>query len=438
MADKMIRHYGVSALAIAHCNFHLRGAESDADAAFVREFASNAGVKLHETDFDTRAFAAERGVSIEMAARELRYRWFDALCLEYGYDGVCVAHNANDNAETLLLNLVRGTGLKGLCGMAQESVNPYGTTPVLRPMLDWTRERIEAYAADHNLAFRTDSSNLSSEYKRNLIRNEVMPLLLRLNPSLIETLSRDIAHFRQAREIVDDWAETRFSREGLTPQESLVPPFRKGEGPIARWEGFFQEGCKPSRQGLRRIDIAALEQTAHWEYLLYDALSAYGFSSKIVDQVERLLKDENATVSGRRFESPEYTLVTSTNELIISPKADDAPSPEMPRVELLAWDSSMDPRTERGVILLDADALGGEPCLRLWQEGDWLRPIGLRGKKKVSDMLTDLKYNISEKENVYVVAGREPHHVLAVACERVDEEVKVTASSTRVYRISMS
>lgn len=407
MADRMIRHYGVSALAIAHCNFHLRGEESDGDAAFVREFAASHAVEFFMEDFDTEAFAAERGVSIEMAARELRYRWFDSLCLNHGFDAVCVAHNANDNAETMILNLVRGTGLKGLCGMAEESVNPYGATRVLRPMLDWTRERIESYAADHNLAFRTDSTNLGSEYKRNLIRNEVMPLLLRLNPSLIETLSRDIAHFRQAREIVDDWAET-------------------------------QEGCKPSRQGLRRIDIAALKQTAHWEYLLYDALSAYGFSSRIVDQVERLLKDEDATVSGRRFESPEYTLVTSTRELIISPRDADSPAPAMPRVELLAWDSSMNPRTERGVILLDADALGSEPCLRLWQEGDWLRPIGLRGKKKVSDMLTDLKYNISEKEKVYVVAGREPHHVLAVACERVDQAVMVTARTTRVYRISIS
>lgn len=410
MADKMIRHYGVSALAIAHCNFHLRGDESDADAAFVRDFAAAAGVKLHMADFDTAAFATEHGVSIEMAARELRYRWFDSLCREYGYEAVCVAHNANDNAETLLLNLVRGTGLRGLCGMAEESRNPYGDSLVRRPMLGWSRARIEEYAASHGLAYRTDSSNLSSEYKRNLIRNEVMPLLQKLNPSLLDTLTRDIANFRQAASIVDDWAAAA------------------GAGLVQNYGGADS------------ISIPALKSLPHWEYLLYNELSRRGFSSTLIDELERLLKDEDATLSGHRFDGSDCVLVTTSNELVISPLCgSESALAQLPTpvVELIDWHPGMNPRTERGVLLVDADRLGAEPSFRRWQDGDWLRPLGLGGKKKVSDFLTDLKYNILQKDSALVLEGS-GSHVLAVVGERIDESLKISDSTSRVYRISIS
>lgn len=412
MADKMIRHYGVSALAIAHCNFHLRGDESDADAAFVRDFASTAGVELHVADFDTAAFASEHGVSIEMAARELRYRWFDSLCREYGYEAVCVAHNANDNAETLLLNLVRGTGLRGLCGMAEESRNPYGDTLVRRPMLGWSRARIEEYAASHGLTYRTDSSNLSSEYKRNLIRNEVMPLLHKLNPSLLDTLTRDIANFRQAGAIVDDWTAAT------------------GADLVQNQDGDAHA----------TISISALKSRPHWEYLLYNELAGRGFSSTLIDELERLLKDEDATLSGHRFDGSDFTLVTTSNELIISPiNSNDSATAQLPTpvVELIDWHPGMNPRTERGVLLVDADRLGAEPSFRKWRDGDWLRPLGLGGKKKVSDLLTDLKYNILQKDSVLVLEGS-GSHVLAVVGERIDESLKISDSTSRVYRISIS
>lgn len=440
MADMVIRTaipaISHDRIVIAHCNFHLRGEESDGDASFVRSWAAKWGVRFEQADFDTAAAASQWGVSIEMAARRLRYEWFDSLCHQYGCRGVCVAHNANDNAETLILNLVRGTGLKGLCGMQQESKNAFGDSLVFRPMLEFSREQIEKYAERNGVEFRTDSSNLESEYKRNLVRNEVMPLLRRLNPSVLDTFTEDMRHLRQAQEIVEDWVA------GL-PAPLLKEPLPSKDGPLPLSEGGYQT----FRRGLAvppHIIIPELLALPHWEYLLYSKLSALGFSSAVVGQVERLLKDPEATLSGHRFESPRYLLVTTTKELVLSPRPDAAGAGSTtkskiiePRVELLDWCSSMDVHTPKGVLLVDAAKVAGLPRFRLWKEGDWFRPLGMRGKKKVSDFLTDLKYNILQKENVLVLEG-EGSHVLAVLGERIDESLKITPETTKVYRISIS
>lgn len=384
-------------LAVAHCNFHLRGEESDADAAFVKAWADAHSLRFHTADFDTVSYASLHGVSIEMAARELRYSWFDSLCREYGYDGVCVAHNANDNVETLFLNLLRGTGLKGLCAMKELAPNPYGTTKVFRPVLGYSREEIARYADANGIAFRTDSTNLESEYKRNRLRNEVFPLLSRINPSFVSTVSRDIANFRQAEAIVESCAG------------SLVPD---------------SEG---------RVDIASMKSGRHWQYSLYLLLSEFGFQSPVISDVVELLESGDRIVGGHRFESEEYLLVTTTGHLRIERK--DARR-GVPVVALLDWEPSFSPRTSRGTTLVDADKLGGEPRLRKWKPGDWLNPLGMKGKKKVSDLLTDLKYDVLRKENVYVLEG-DGSHVLAVIGERVDSSVSVSASTVKVYRISM-
>lgn len=391
-------------LAVAHCNFNLRGGESDGDEAFVRAWAAKHGLEVFVRHFDTAAFASGNGVSIEMAARELRYRWFDSLCAEKGFDGVCVAHNANDNAETLMLNLLRGTGMKGLCAMGEAVVNPYGTSMVFRPMLGYSRQEIEDYAAQHRTAFRTDSTNLQTEYKRNKLRNGVFPIFASINPSFIGTFADNISHFREAEAIVREYA-SKFD--------------------------FKPDG---------RLSIKDLKSDPHWRYLLYDILSRYGFSGTVSDEIAGLLS--GSAVSGRRFESPGYVLVTTTSELVLQSK-DSMVSEETYRtapsfgVEMVDWKPGMSPRAERGVILVDADKLDGEPRFRRWQAGDWLNPIGLKGRKKVSDMLTDLKYNILEKENVYVLEGS-GNHVLAVVGERIDASVRITPDTTRVWKITSS
>ena len=442
-------------LAVAHCNFHLRGEESDGDEAFVKAWAERHGLKCYTADFQTEEYAREQGVSIEMAARELRYEWFDRLCREHGFDGVCVAHNANDNAETLMLNLLRGSGVKGLCAMAETSVNPYGSSRVFRPMLGFTRDEIDSYANGHGLSWRTDSTNALSDYKRNRIRNEIFPLFAKINPSFIDTFASNICNFRQAEAIVRDYC--------------------------SRYD-FDADG---------HLALAALKADKHWHYVLYDVLSRYGFSPDVIADIAGLLDSDDRVLSGKRFLSAKYILVTTTKSLVLSPRPDsprsDAPRPFESRLEVdgdrdtplaagggahaqrgrgchrnlpgvankgveerlsvktgvgepiveeLEWDGKASPKTERGVLLVDADALGHKPAFRLWDDGDWLNPIGLKGKKKVSDMLTDLKYNILEKENVLVLEG-DGHHVLAVVGERIDTSLKITPATRRVYRISI-
>ena len=206
--------------AIAHCNFGLRGAESDADEAFVRSLAASLGVTCHVKRFDTEAFASAEGISIEMAARRLRYHWFGELCREFGYRAVAVAHNANDNAETLMLNLLRGTGLRGITGMKAEGFLPdpdFADIPLLRPLLGMTREEIEAFAAEQGLSWREDSSNAANDFKRNKIRNLVFPVFREINPRFVETLNRDMERFR----------------EECTPQGACPPPDKyRGRGPL--------------------------------------------------------------------------------------------------------------------------------------------------------------------------------------------------------------
>lgn len=318
MGELFLRDNGVEGpsvrLAVAHCNFHLRGAESDADAAFVQKWASEHGLKCHIVDFDTLAFASERGVSVEMAARELRYRWFDELCSEYGYSGVCVAHNANDNAETLILNLLRGTGIRGLCAMGETSLNPYGSSKVFRPVLAYSRAEIEAFASEHKLAFRTDSTNASSDYKRNRIRNEIFPLFEKINPSFIDTFADNISHFKDASAIVSEY----------------VGGF-----------GFDESG---------RLLIEALKSFRHWKYVLYSVLSDYGFSSAVIADLTALLGSDRI-VSGKRFDSAGYLLVTTTSELILQPK-DEAERHVSSETVLPPWPQGEGPAAERWEGLL--------------------------------------------------------------------------------------
>lgn len=384
-------------IALAHCNFNLRGEESDGDEAFVREWAAAQGVRCFVERFDTKAYAQASAQSVEMAARQLRYEWFDSLCAKEGYVGVCVAHNANDNAETLLLNLLRGCGLKGACGMKEVSANPFGKSKVFRPLLQYSRAQIEEYALKEGISWRTDSTNGESEVKRNIIRNRVFPILEELNPSFIQTLNRDIDNFSEAETALE-----------LSLDACVV------------------EGD--------RICIETLKENPAWEYLLFSKLYDRGFHPSTARSVVDLLGSERI-VGGKTFSGRDCQLITTSRELLFQ---DGAPAEPSVKITCEDWVPGSDPRTKRGTIILDADALpSGEPQLRPWKEGDYLQPIGLKGKKKVSDLLTDLHYDISQKETALVVSG-EGSHVLAVVGERVDVEASVTSKTRRIYRIEIS
>ena len=296
--------------AVAHCNFHLRGEDSDSDEVLVAAWCGRNGVRYHKADFDTEQYASSHNISIEMAARELRYDWFASLCKDNGYYGVAVAHNANDNAETLILNLLRGTGLRGVTGMQVETVVPVtrdelSGVRLLRPMLSFSREQIEEYVAANSLEYHDDRTNAETVYKRNRIRHLVFPVFESLNPSFLTTFAREMNAFSEVQEIADDYF--------ISVRESVCEPAGKDE--------------------LLRVNAVRLCYLKHYKYVLYRLLEAYGFRDRLLEPVVRLL-ESGKTFSGKVFEAPGYELITAGECLIVRKSARVVP--ESPAISELA------------------------------------------------------------------------------------------------------
>ena len=268
---------------VAHCNFCLRGAESDGDEAFVRAWCERRGLHFHLRRFDTRSFAAEHGLSIEMAARELRYAWFEELRREQGYEAVAVAHNADDNAETLILNLLRGTGTRGLRGMGDRD-------GIVRPLLGIPRAEIREWMTAHGCTWREDSSNADNALKRNRIRNEVFPAFAQINPSFVRTLGEDMTRFARVDDIAEAWF--RSVRDGLTTEAGAI----------------------------RIPAVLALE---HWEYALWRLVEGCGLSGPTFEKLVALLRRYReqprgtVTIGGKTFEGNGVKLVIEKELLLI-------------------------------------------------------------------------------------------------------------------------
>lgn len=404
--------------AVAHCNFHLRGADSDADEALVRDWCAKAGVQCHVKDFDTAAYAAENGVSIEMAARELRYAWFAQLCAGNGYEAVLIAHNANDNAETLLLNLVRGTGLKGICGMAEKSEMVAGghRLTVLRPLLGVSRAQIAAFVAENNIPFREDRTNADVAYKRNRIRHQVLPELEAMNPSVLQTLALDMANFCEASAVADTYYGDFLTSVGVDDRAKVIS-----------------------------VPLNALACDKHCKYLLFRLMEPYGFTRSDIDDVAALVVDP---VSGKRFYAGTTVAYFTATKLVIAP----SPEPWAP-VQVAGPGKyvcggkevmvSVEPVPQNlvqndGSVLLDADRLGFPFELRPWREGDWMCPLGLGGKKrKLSDIFVSLKVAALEKDAVVLVSypGQEGRVAAIAGFGRIDDSLKATSATNTVIRI---
>ena len=491
LADIWLRCFGAESCAIAHCNFSLRGEDSDGDEALVTCWAGEHGVRLHKVSFDTMQYASENGISIEMAARELRYRWFGELCQEHGYKAVVVAHHADDNAETMVLNMVRGTGLKGLSGMKPVSPLPLSChceersalrhceersdVAILRPLLTFTRKQIEGHAFAWKVPYREDKTNASTEYRRNSIRHEVFPLFERMNPSYVRTLNREMTYFKDASDIVDDWCRAQLPHV------------------IARSEAAWQSVPLA-------ISTPALLAIPQWRYLLYYILEPYGFNSSVLESLENLLTSDR-TISGKRFESDGYVLLTERDTLVVMPQSSRPTSPLSSRptsplslrptsplsfrptsplsfrptsplsfrptegsgeiftpvripgtyhvngtrvvVETLPWTPDMPLKQPEGTIILDAAKLKFPFVLRKWRAGDWMIPLGMKGKKKISDLFTDLKYSHTQKDRAVILVDitgdlAEQQHIAGVAGVRMDDRYKVTDKTETILRITIS
>lgn len=377
-----------ASFAVAHCNFGLRGEESDGDEAFVRSCCNELGIRCFCKSFDTAGYASANGISIEMAARELRYAWFAELAREEGFDGVAVAHNLNDNAETLMLNLLRGTGTRGAKGMAAESVFPGGEIRLLRPMLGISRDEIKAWMTARGLEWREDRTNALNEYKRNKIRNEVFPVFREINPSFLQTLDEDMKHIAQVDEIAEDY----FRGCGLDPEH---------------------------------IDIAALMKLKHWKYLLF-RLTEGRMNSDELDSLCECLE------SGRQIAGKRFAQMVGGNGCLLPCQAGE---PEW-EWEVVPRSSVSSLKCPAGVLMLDASRLPVPPEPRHWQEGDWMIPFGMKGRKKVSDIFTDLKFSVPEKKAALVIPyPGVPGRVAAVIGIRSDDSLRITSDTDKILII---
>jgi tRNA(Ile)-lysidine synthase len=393
--------------AMAHCNFCLRGEESEGDEEFVKKLSKKYKVPFFTEKFDTKLFAEKEKISIQMAARMLRYAWFEKLRVENNYQNIATAHHQNDVLETVILNFTRGTGISGFHGIKPKSGN------IIRPLLFAEKEQIRDYVAENQLGWREDSSNESNKYARNLIRNEVIPLLKKINPSLEETVSQTI-------EKVND-AESVF---------------------FAKVEEIRQTIVKQEKQAIFiGLNISLNLNTT----LFFELLKPYNFTFL---QTTELLKSSDKQV-GASYKSPTHELVLDRNQLVITPKnlsifssLEITESTKNAQFGSKSFNLEILPRqglkinSDKNIALLDADLLTFPLKIRTWKEGDWFIPLGMNGKKKISDLLTDKKVPNNLKSEHYLLTSKES--VVWVVGLQLDNRFKITDKTQRVLRITSS
>lgn len=398
--------------AVAHCNFHLRGEESDGDELLVEREVRKMGVPYHVAHFDTYGEVASTGVSIEMAARRLRYAWFDELCDANGYSAVVIAHHIDDSIETHFINMLRGTGARGLAGIASRNGR------VVRPLLFATREEIEAYASQNNIPFRVDSSNMSMKHLRNRVRHEVVPMLKGLNPHFTTIMQRNMAHLGQAQNFID--ASMAIIKRAVLSDD----------------------------RGVVRIDVAAIDASLPRNFVIYEILSSeFGFRREMVTDICVAL-DNGAT--GRRFFAVDRVAVVDRDAILVMPIAEDddveikvdndAVSATLGGVkfsfEMLAMADVATLNQGADVALLDADRVTFPLTIRRWREGDAMVPFGMAGRKKISDMLIDAKVSLVEKREQYLLLS--DGDVTWLVGRRIDNRYAVRKDTLRVLRVSIS
>ena len=378
---------GYSCIA-AHCNFHLRGEESLRDERFTKEYVEKLQIPFVKIDFETEQYAAENHLSIEMAAREIRYRWFEKQRIHWEAQAIAVAHHRDDNVETFLMNLIRGTGIRGLSGIQPK--NGF----VVRPMLAVSREEIQNWFAKRNLSYVTDSTNLSDAYTRNFIRLRILPLLEEVNPSVKKAIARTSEHLAATEVIYLQVIEE------------------------ARKEVFDSEN---------RLSIAALMKYPAPNAVLYELLKVYGFSRSVVEDIYSSLTKE----SGKVFFSSSFRLIKERDYLLFSPLVKEEIQEYILNGDEKEWigpielsfesvviTTDFQIRKEKNIAYFDADKLTFPLTLRKWQEGDWFIPFGMKGRKKLSDYFSDRKFSRLEKEQTWLLCSGDT--IIWIVGERSD------------------
>ncbi|MBN2520989.1 MAG: tRNA lysidine(34) synthetase TilS [Bacteroidales bacterium] len=392
---------------IAHCNFNLRGAESDGDEAFVKELAKTYNVDFFIENFNTESYAAENKISVQMAARNLRYNWFEKVRALEQYDYIAVAHNKNDLIESFFINLARGTGIKGLTGF--KAKNGY----IIRPLLLFTRQEIMEYSEINNIKYREDSSNSSTKYIRNKIRHNILPLLEEINPRITDSMVETIERIADAETIYSDAVKA------------------------------FKNKCTTQKGDVLYIDINLINQYKELKKTyLYEIIREYGFSNKIIKDVLNSLTG----ISGKNFYSKTHRIVKDRKTLIITPylQAEDnkyyvdrdnteIDYPVKLKIEIIDCHLGIDIVKDQNFAFFDIDKLSFPLILRKWKSGDYFQPFGMKGLKKLSDYFIDMKLSIPEKENIWILASGEK--IIWIIGHRTDEHFKITSTTKTALKI---
>ena len=416
MADLFLHSALRLPLAVAHFNFHLRGADSDGDEALVADWCRRNGIPFFRQEDDTKAFAAAHGLSVEMAARRLRYDWFSTLCREQGFTHLAVAHNLDDNAETLLLHLLRGTGLRGLTGIREtmplpgaDDASGSAGVQLIRPLLDFSRREIEAYVVRAGVEFRVDATNADVTIARNRLRHEVFPQLAQINPSFLRTFQTEMRYFGEAEQLLDE-------------------VFAAGRTDIC-----------VERDGVLCIDIQSLRRKGQCGWWLYRLLEGYGFNADQLASIEHSLD----ALSGKTFLSATHRLVKDRRELRVYPLSLPGSADLTDRLDVrtFAVMPGFDPKQKPDdVLFVDADKVRLPLAARPPKEGDRFRPFGIhRGTKLLSDFFTDLKLDIEQKRHEVVVTMQNENGdevIVAILGRRIDDRFKITAATRTVAAIS--
>lgn len=390
-------------IALAHCNFQLRGLESFGDQNFVQEYAQLNEIPLFLTQFDTEAFAKDYKLSTQIAARELRYNWFYELLETESYDYIITAHHADDVIETFIINLSRGTGLDGLVGIPEQN------DKIIRPLLPFSREEIQEYAAQNHIQWREDSSNASDKYLRNKIRHHIVPLLKELNPHFLESFEKTCSYLKESQELVEDAAVMVYQQVAQEEGETI------------------------------RIDLKQLLRLPNYKSYLYQWLKEFGFTAweDIYDLVE--------SQSGKQVFSADYRLLKDRMHLILSPIQEgdetvyliekDTQEIENPLMLVFSRVNEIS-KASHTTIFVDEDKLTFPLVLKRWEEGDSFQPFGMNGKtKKLSKLFKDEKLSLIEKENAWVLWSA--NQIVWVVGIRQDERFKIDDSTKKILKIDL-
>ncbi|MGV6845916.1 MAG: tRNA lysidine(34) synthetase TilS [Lutibacter sp.] len=399
--------------ALAHCNFKLRGKDSFKDASFVETLSKKYNRPLFSIEFDTKKIAEGNKESIQMAARSLRYNWFDKIAKENNYDFILTAHQNDDVLETFLINLSRGTGLNGLCGIPEINKN------IVRPLLVFSRNEIFVYANKHHLKWREDKSNASDKYVRNKIRHQIVPVLKELNPNLLNAFNNTLSNLKSANKIFEESVKKSFNDISFTKKESIY------------------------------FDIAKLKNKKE---LIYPIFSEYNFTD--FNSIKDLLESQ----SGKQLFSKTHILLKDRSNLILSPIITNNPSiinisettKEIKNPVHLLFEKIIIPADQKNQqnkavetalfeddnsVWVDLDLLKFPLTIRKWKKGDYFYPFGLGGKKKLSKFFKDQKLSLIEKEECWLLCSE--NKIVWVINYRLDDRFKIVSNTQNLYKISL-